>query len=151
MALISDDVQQKIREMFDGSLMNPVRIVYFTIPASQLIVPGREQCETCNDVQQVVEEVASLSDKLSVEVHNLEQEREVAQRYGISRVPAIVLASGDEARVRYFGGPFGSEFPNFIKDIQQISRSETALSDATRQALAAIKEPIHLQVFVTPT
>jgi hypothetical protein len=102
-------------------------------------------------VQQLVEEVASISDKLELEVHNLERDRDVAQRYGVDRVPAIVLASGDEARVRYFGAPAGSEFPNFLGDIQFISRSETMLSQATRDAIGAITEPIHLQVFVTPT
>ena len=72
MALISDEVRQKIKEIFDENLVNPVRMIYFTIPASQLIVPGRESCETCNDVQELVEEVASISDKLSVEVQGTE-------------------------------------------------------------------------------
>ena len=58
MALIGDDVRKKIQEIFDENLVDPVKLVYFTIPASQLLVPGRETCETCNDVQQLVEEVA---------------------------------------------------------------------------------------------
>ena len=36
-------------------------------------------------------------------------------------------------------------------DVVAVSRKETALSDSTRQALAAIPDPIHVQVFVTPT
>jgi glutaredoxin-like protein len=151
MALISDRDRAAIEKIFADSLVNPVKMVYFTTPTSALIVPGREQCETCNDVQQLVEELASLSDKLSVEVHNFEREREVAQQYGVARVPALVVAQGDEARVRYFGAPAGYEFSTLISDIQAISTRETALSEETRQALAAIPEPIHVQVFVTPT
>jgi alkyl hydroperoxide reductase subunit AhpF len=149
--LLSDEDHKKIQQIFDENLVDPVKLIFFTIPASQLIVPGRESCETCNDVQEIVEEIAGISDKLSVEVHNVERERDVAQRYGVDRVPAIVLATGDEARVRYFGGPFGNEFMTFLTDIQSISRSQTILSQPTRDALAAITDPIHLQVFVTPT
>ena len=151
MALLREQDREKIKEIFDANLVNPVRLIYFTIPTSPLIVPGRESCETCNDVQQLVEEIGDISEKISVEVHNLERERDVAQRYGVDRVPAIVLATGDEARVRYFGGPFGNEFMTFLTDIQSISRSETILSQQTREALSAISDPIHLQVFVTPT
>jgi hypothetical protein len=38
-----------------------------------------------------------------------------------------------------------------IRDIAAISRGETALRESTREAIAAIPDPIHLQVFVTPT
>jgi alkyl hydroperoxide reductase subunit AhpF len=137
--------------MFEENLVDPVRMVYFTIPTSPLVVPGRESCETCDDVQQLVEEVAGISDKLSVEVHHFERERELAQKYGVTRVPALVLATGDEARVRYFGAPAGYEFMTLLQDLQNISKRQTALSQPTRDALAAITDPIHIQVFVTPT
>ncbi|HZT05416.1 MAG TPA: thioredoxin family protein [Chloroflexota bacterium] len=151
MAFISDKDRASIAKMFEENLGNPVRLILFTIPPSPLFIPGRPSCETCKDVQQLIEEIASLSDKLTLEIHNLEREREVAERYGITRVPALLVASGDEGRVRYFGAPAGYEFSTLIQDIQAVSKHQTALSQATRDALAAIDEPIHLQVFVTPT
>jgi len=151
MPLINDRDRAQIEKIFTDSLVDPVKMVYFTIPTSALIVPGRENCESCNDVQQLVEELAELSPKVSVEVHNFEREREVAQRYDVARVPALVVASGDESRVRYFGAPAGYEFSTLLSDIQALSTHETALSQETRDALAAIPEPIHIQVFVTPT
>jgi alkyl hydroperoxide reductase subunit AhpF len=151
MPILSDRDREAIAGIFAESLVDPVQVVYFTMPASKLFVPGRATCETCADVQELIEEVASTSDKVSVEVHNIETEREEARRYGVDRVPAIVLTGKAQGSVRYFGAPAGSEFPNFIQDIQRISTGETALSPDTREALAAITDPIHLQVFVTPT
>ncbi len=151
MAFIREQDRATIAQMFEETLDGPVQVHYFTIPTSKLIVPGRTTCESCNDVQQLIEEVASISDKVSVEVHNFESEREEAQRYGVTRVPAIVIKGKAKGAVRYFGAPAGSEFPNFIQDIQHASRGETALSAETREALSAITGPIHLQVFVTPT
>jgi len=151
MAFIGERDRAAIAQIFEENLDEPVQVHYFTIPTSKLLVPGRATCETCSDVQQLIEEVASMSDKVSVEVHNFESEREEAQRYGITRVPAIVIKGKAQGAVRYYGAPAGSEFPNFIQDIQQVSRGETALSPETREALGAITDPIHLQVFVTPT
>src|SRR5438874_207796 len=151
MAVINDQDRAAITKLFDENLVDPVRMVYFTVPPSPLIVPGRQNCETCNDVQSLVEEIADTSDKLSVEIHHFERERDVARQYGVDRVPALVLASEDESRVRFFGAPAGYEFSTLIQDIQFISKGETNLSQATRDVLSGTTEPISLKVFVTPT
>lgn len=151
MALISEQDRATITNLFRDNLLNPVRMIYFTIPKSPLYVPGRASCETCDDVQKLLEEIVSLSDKLSLELHHLEREREEAERFGVDRVPALVLAGHEGGSVRYFGAPTGYEFSTLLQDIQHISRSQTALSEKTRQALEAISEPLHIQVFVTPT
>jgi len=149
---ISDQDRATIARLFDENLVEPVSLVYFTTPPSLLYVPGLETCETCEDVQKLLEEIAGISDKLTLEVHDLKSEREEAERFGVNRVPALILRRDTSTgRVRYFGAPTGHEFPNLIRDIAAVSRGETGLSDATREAIAAIPDPIHLQVFVTPT
>ena len=152
MAFISEQDRATIAQLFDEGLVGPVSLVYFTIPKSLLYVPGREDCETCDDVQKLLEEIAGISDKLTLEVHDLRSDREEAERHGVDSVPTLILhGSGSKGRVRYLGAPMGSEFPNLIHDMVAVSRGETALSDETRQAISAIPDPIHLQVFVTPT
>jgi hypothetical protein len=98
-----------------------------------------------------VEEIVAISDKLSLEIHNLEREPEEARRWGVAEVPALILFGPESGGVRYLGAPSGYEFSTLLQDIQFISKGETALSAATREALAGIPDPIHLQVFVTPT
>ncbi len=152
MPFISEQDRATIATLFEENLVDPVSLVYFTIPKSLLYVPGLETCETCEDVHRLLEEIAGISDKLTLEVHDFKRDREEAARYRVDRVPALILHGAESGgRVRYFGAPTGHEFPNLIRDIQAVSRRETALSDATRQAIAAIPDPIHLQVFVTPT
>jgi len=149
--LLSDDIRARIGEIFETNLVDPVRLVYFTIPSSGLFLPGVRGCETCNEVQELLEEVASISDKVSLEVHHLERERDVAQQYGVDSVPTTLIMGADERRVRFLGAPAGNEFGTFLQDIQMVSRGETTLSEETRSTLASVSEPIHLQVFVTPT
>ena len=151
MPIISEQDRATIKQLFDENLVDPVSLVYFTSPKSLLYVPGAEACETCDDVQRLLEEIAETSDKLSLEVHDFKRERDEAARQRVERVPALLLRASSDGRVRYFGAPTGHEFPNLIHDIQAVSRRETALAEPTRQALSALPDPIHLQVFVTPT
>jgi len=149
-ALINEPDRATIAGMFE-TLVNPVELVLFTVPPSLLYVPGREQCATCKDVQQLTEELVDISDKLSLRVHNLEQERDEARRYEVDRVPTLLVLGPENGGVRFYGAPAGYEFSTLLQDIQQISRHETELAPETREALEAIKDPIHIQVFVTPT
>lgn len=150
MPFLSEPDRNKIREMFQG-LVEPVRLVFFTLPGSPLFIPGRATCETCDDAQHLLEEVVALSDKLSLEVHHFEREPEEAQQYGVDRVPSLLLLGPDAGRVRYSGAPFGHEFGLLLQDIQFISKGETSLTPETREALAAIVDPVDIRVFVTPT
>ena len=151
MPMIGEQDREAIKNLFDENLAEPVTLVFFTMPKSLLYVPGRESCETCDEVQQLLEEIVGISDKPELEIHDLQRDREVAAQHGIERVPALIIHGAESGRLRYFGAPMGSEFPNLIRDIVASSRKETALSDKTRQAIGAIPDPIHLQVFVTPT
>jgi len=148
--LFGEQDREKIGELL-GELENPVRLLLFTIPQTGLIVPGRATCETCEDTQKLLEELCELSELLSLETHHFEQERDVAARYGVERVPAVLVLGPEDGRVRYSGAPFGHEFALLLQDIRAASSGKTGLAQETREALAAIPEPINIQVFVTPT
>jgi alkyl hydroperoxide reductase subunit AhpF len=150
-ALIQERDRAAIAQMFEENLVRPVKLVLFTIPKSLLYVPGRADCETCDDVQHLMEEIVEISDKLTLEVHNLQQEPDEAQRYRVAHVPALIVEGSAEGSVRFIGAPGGYEFPTLLQDIQDVSKGQTTLSDATRKAIETISDPIHLQVFVTPT
>jgi len=53
--------------------------------------------------------------------------------------------------IRFYGLPSGYEFTSLVEDIVDVSRGETSLSAESQAILAQIGEPLHLQVFVTPT
>ncbi len=145
MTLLKDKDRDYLIKEFEG-LTNPVKLMLFTNP---------DECEYCEDTQTIAEEVASLSDKVSLEVCNIEANQDVAARYGIQAFPAIVmLQDGPQPKdfgIRYFGIPAGYEFSSLVHDIVMVGKGETQLTEATKQWLAELKVPVHLQVFVTPT
>ena len=151
MGMISERDQQTIREHLTNNMAEGVEIVMFTERPSLIIVPGRESCETCEDTRKLLEEVASLSDKVTLTVHELASARQEAEGLGIDRVPAFVLKGAAKGNVRFFGIPSGYEFSAFIGDVVDASKGTTDLSEETRLFLGSLKENVNIKVFTTPS
>lgn len=144
--LLNADVKKQVSEAF-GQLKGPVQIIFFG---------SKEQCEYCDDTLKLVEEVAALSDLLSVQAFDVDGDTEVAESYNVSLTPGLVIAAvGEDGPidygVRYAGIPSGHEFSSLIQDLLLVSGRDSGLSEQTRKFLAGLKEPVYLQVFVTPT
>jgi alkyl hydroperoxide reductase subunit AhpF len=151
MALISERDRETIRTRFDESLSGDVQIIMFTERESPIIIPGKEPCEMCSQTEQLLEEVASLSDKLTLTVHEISVAKDEAQALGIDRVPAFVFKGASRGQVRFFGIPSGYEFSALIADLVDVSSGTTDLSEPTRKYLSELTEDINIKVFTTPT
>jgi glutaredoxin-like protein len=142
MPLLQDKDKEVVKTQFQEELANPVKLVNFT----QAL-----ECQFCAETRQLVEEVAALSDKIELEVYNLAIDKEKVEEYGVDKIPAIAIMGEKDYGVRYYGIPSGYEFSSLIEDIIDVSKGEVELLPATKEALAGITEPLHFQVFVTPT
>jgi len=151
MGLISESDQKTIRDHFDENLTGDVEIVMFTERKSPIIIPGKQPCETCEQTQELLEDVAALSDKLSVTVLDISSAKEEAESSGIDRVPAFIVKGATRGRMRFFGIPAGYEFSGFLADLVDASKGETGLSDQTREFLSTLAENVNIKVFTTPT
>lgn len=141
MALINDKERSQLRTEFD-KLDRAVKLVLFV---------ENENCTYCAETKELLEEIASLSPKLSVETYDLDVHRDKAAEFKIDKAPATVVMNGTDFGIRYFGIPAGYEFGSLIDDIVDVSKGESGLATKTKQALANITQPLHFQVFVTPT
>ena len=149
MTILNDDIQNQVREAL-AELDAPVKLVVFTQGEG-----GALECAMCAETRGLIEEVAALSAKISVEIRDFVKDSEVAETYGIDKIPAVaVVREGDapaDYGVRLYGIPSGYEFGTLIEDIRMVSSGDPALSDATLAELAKLTSPVNIQVFVTPT
>ena len=141
MGLIHEEDATAIRQRLQA-MVYPVKLVHFTQELS--IEYGRE-------TRQLLEEVAALSDKLSLEVYNFLLDREKVAEYGVDKVPATAVRNGKDYGIRFYGIPAGYEFASLLDAILEVSQEASALSQQTKERLSEITQPVHLQVFVTPT
>ena len=141
MPLLNDQIRDDVREML-SEVANPVSLLVFT---------QADQCEYCDETRELAEEVASLSEQISVEVYDFDKDGEIAKEYGIDKFPAIAVLGAKDYGIRLYGIPSGYEFGTLIEDIRIVSSGESGLSLATRETIARVQDPVHIQVFSTPT
>jgi len=151
MPLISEEDRNFLVDYFSREIQDPVQIVYFTQHQSPLKIPTHQECMYCKETRDLLEEVAALSDKIELKVYDFLANKDEADRYGVDKIPATVITGKAKGRVRFYGIPSGYEFGSIIEGIVDVARGTTDLSDATKAALAKITQPVHIQVFVTPT
>ncbi len=141
MGLLKEEDAQEVRERL-SEMASPVRLIHFTQELN--LEYGRE-------AKQLVEELAGLSDKLSAEVYNFQLDPDRVAEYGIDKVPATVIRNGKDHGIRFYGIPAGYEFSTLLDTILAVSQGDSGLKKESKEKLAAIIEPLHLEVFVTPT
>jgi glutaredoxin-like protein len=141
MSMLKDADKEQVQKQFE-ELVNPVQLIMFT----QTI-----ECEFCAETRDLVEEVTALSEKVEAVVYNFVTDKDKADDYGVDKIPAIAVIGEKDYGVRLYGIPAGYEFTSLIEAIKTVSTGKSGLSDATKEALADIDEPVQFQVFVTPT
>jgi alkyl hydroperoxide reductase subunit AhpF len=144
--LLTDEVAGQVKEIFT-QLREPVEVLFFGQQAG---------CDYCEDTLQLVQEVTSLSDKLTLSVYDLDQDAVLARQYNVDKAPGLVLAGREDGQVvdygiRYAGIPAGTEFSALIHDLVLVSGRDSGLEPMTRSFLQGLSKPVLLQVFTTPT
>lgn len=144
--LLNADVVKQIEDAF-APMKGDVQMLYFG---------KKEDCQYCADTQQLLEELVVISDKLSLDIYDLDADADVAEKFNVDKAPGIVIAAKDgdavsDFGIRYAGIPSGHEFTSLIQDILLVSGRDSGLSQETRDFLKELDEPVLMQVFVTPT
>lgn len=145
--LLPENIVIQLREVFQ-QLKHPVQVLLFVSQA---------QSEASKITRQLLEEVIALSEQLSLSVHDLGSEPDLAQLYKVQgQVPAIVIAAREGTQItdfgiRLLGVPSGHEFSTLIQDLILVSGRDSRLSSQVRNYIKGLSKPLHLQVFVTPT
>ena len=142
MSLLPDDKKELLRNEFKEKLVDPVRIVMFT---------QELECRFCSDTRTLAQDMATLSDKISVDVYDFVADADKAKEYGIDKIPALAIIGKIDHGVRIYGIPYGYELQTLVEAIINVSRGTTDLTEKTKEILKDIKKPVHIQVFVTLT
>jgi glutaredoxin-like protein len=103
--------------------------------------------------RQIIDELAEMSDRVSVEEVNFVIEKDRAQAFNVEGVPALVLLrDGEDTRIRFLGAPAGYEFMSLVEAVALAGGDDSGLTQESKALIAAhVTEPIDIKVFVTPT
>lgn len=154
MAMLNKEVREATQKKFEGELVNPVSLIFLTQEPGRLVLADQirgQECLFCRETRQLLEEVSSLSGKISLAIYDFTADKDTAAEYGVDKIPALIVKSDRDFGIRFFGIPSGYEYMSLVEAIIDLSKGQTGLSPKTRQALQALEKDIRIQVFVTPT
>ena len=146
---ISAQQRNQLRRAFRKDLKSPVKLRLFTRGPSPIAIPGRE-CPTCEQTQQLIEEVAAASPRIELEVHDFFADAATAQAMGVARIPAILVGDEDRPRMTFYGVPLGHQMAAIVETVRSVSRGVSPLQSSTRRMLRQVTRRVHLQVIVSP-
>lgn len=143
---MDEETSSKVKESL-LEMDQPVHILVFT---------EKDNCSMCNDTKAIVDELTHLGEKITYKEIDVTENGELASKFGVDKVPAIVPMKGTEEKfdymgVRFFGIPAGYEFTSLLDSILTISRGVVGISEEGQEYLKELDKDVHLQVFVTPT
>lgn len=143
MSLLSEKDREHLKKEL-SVIKQKVKVLFFT---------QELECQFCRETEMILEELASLHDWIMLEKIPFLIEREKAEKYGVDKVPGIVIfpEGKEEIRVRFFGIPAGYEFISLLGAVIDAGRGYTELKPENIEKIKKIDLPVHIQVFVTPT
>ena len=129
-------------------MTRPVRLLFFTqtLGCERACRRGRfsTSCRCCPD-------------KIAIEEVNFVLEPDQAAQYGIDRVPAIAVVGQRRGRRRarlahpLSRPPAGYEFMSLVQAVLLVGGGAIEAVGRRAARLAAVDEPVTMQVFTTPT
>jgi glutaredoxin-like protein len=141
MGVLKEKDKNKVKKLFKD-IDHDVTIIMFT---------QEIECFHCEMTRTMLEEVSRLSEKLSLEVHDFVAEKDLADKYGVDKIPATVLIGEKDYGIRFFGVPAGYEFTVLIEEIREVGKRDPGLKYEVMSELAKVDQPVHLQVLISPT
>ncbi len=143
MRLMDKDTQDQVRNLL-AAVQSPVTIHMFTQDF---------ECGYCKETRQIAEEVTELSDQVTLQIHDFIKDQSLAEDMGIDKIPALAINGTNDRDfgIRFYGIPSGYEFTSLLEAILAVGTGENELDAKTVEFLESIEDPLHIQVFVTPT
>jgi alkyl hydroperoxide reductase subunit AhpF len=145
--LLNESITKQLIEMF-SEMKRPVTLLFFG--------SSGENCEYCDQTFQLLEEMSAVSDLVSLQKYDLDQDVETVKLYKIDKTPAIAICAQDGDRlvdygIRIYGIPAGHEFGTLVHSVVLVANGESGLDADVKSYLNELNKPLNLQVFVTPT
>ena len=139
--VLSESDKTEIKKML-ANMDGKVDILLFT---------SESGCFSCSKTETLMKEFDQLSDKISLKVYDTEKNKDLAIKYNIELVPAIVVIGKEDYGIKHYGFPGGKEFNPLIEAVIDSSREKPNASEEIAKKISTIKGPVEVKIFVTPT
>jgi glutaredoxin-like protein len=139
--LLGREDRAEIERIFRSGLAGEVKAYLFTSVKDR---------EFCDETRLLLEEVASLTDRVTLQVIDKDEEGGMAKAMAVDACPTTVIVASNGARLHYVGMPAGRQLRSLADDFVDASRGRSEMEEEARSAINRVTEPTVIRVFVTP-
>ena len=129
--LLSEDMRAQLRTLFEKMQGSGTLKLYL------------DKREISRELERYMRELASLSDKLTVEVSDSDSPSDFAP------CVKVCLADGTESGIAFHGVPGGHEFSSFVLGIYNAIGPGQPIDDETKKRIQKINKPTDIKVLVS--
>ena len=129
--LLSEDMKAQLRTLFEKMQNNAILQLYL------------DKSEISRELESYMRELASLSNKLTVDVADADSSSDFAPCVKVCR------ADGTKTGLAFHGVPGGHEFSSFVLGIYNAMGPGQQIDDKTRERIEAISKPTDIKVLVS--
>jgi len=97
MTVIAEKDRPTVRDLLARELTEDVELLLFTRGRSQGTDSGRDDGMSCNETQELLEELTGLSDRLHLTVLDLGADPAVSTKFNVTAVPTVIIRRRDFA------------------------------------------------------
>jgi len=145
--LIDVKTSAELKAKFEKELKENVEVTVFT---GDIIAPGNEQQAELNAfTKQFIKELSELDGRIVYREESIYSER--AKSAGLKTSPSVTIGLDKGYKIIYNGAPLGHEATGVIETIAVVSSQEAVFNPQEEELIKAIKNPVNIKVFVTPT
>ncbi|HET7044762.1 MAG TPA: hypothetical protein VFI37_07935 [Gaiellaceae bacterium] len=128
-----------------AELERPVELALVLGPVEATTLAGAREIDPEEESRTILAGIAELSELVTVSEHG-------EGAFGVERHPAVVvLADGEDTRMRFHGTPWGYELTSLVGAVLEAGKAGSSLAPESLEALASLERDVSLEVFVTPT
>jgi alkyl hydroperoxide reductase subunit AhpF len=138
-------------EVYSAPSEIAARLAAVAVPIRLVVFTQTFGCDTCYEARQVADQMASLSEQITVEEHNLVLDKDEVSKYQVDQVPVIAVVAERDVGIRYYGVPAGFEVESLVSAIEVVAGLAPAVSVSAQSVLDALGRDVRISVFVTPT
>jgi glutaredoxin-like protein len=109
------------------------------------------ESQACKETRELAEGLAEISSRIQVEVDDFEADGDLVRKYGIDKIPAIVVSARDSGSAKFYGAPSGYCFTALIEAIKLAGMGNHPLSEETRALVDGLSGEYRIMVFTCPT
>lgn len=129
-----------------GALEGKLKLEYFHQSRMRVMVPGRAERPSCEVAIELYEEIAGLSDKLQLSIHEHSEVPELAERRDVIDVPCLLVRGELNRPLRFYGAPNGHLLVALIRALVLASTKQAKPSVVMKRALGKLRRPSRVRV-----